>query len=140
MERHGFKIARRLRTITEPSISHPLKIRLFHNYFFNVFAGLNKRHVLVFPACTRFEHSLGTMHLVSIACKTVQTTTVLSLNALSTIILLILRRKVSLDVNHGTLSPTFDDVNKIFECDYTFQVIRLAALMHDIGHLLLPQR
>jgi HD superfamily phosphohydrolase len=35
---------------------------------------------------------------------------------------------------HGRLSPTFDMIEKIFNDPYTAQALRLAGLLHDLGH------
>jgi len=35
---------------------------------------------------------------------------------------------------HGLLAPTFPLMNEIFESDYNLQLLRLAGLLHDLGH------
>lgn len=93
----------------------------------------------VFPGAThtRFEHSLGVMHLAGVAWNKLQTnqerlyTTLTRYGEFESI------EKRSSDkdgVVHGRISPTFALMGKIFQSDYIIQALRLAALLHDLGH------
>ena len=93
----------------------------------------------VFPGAThtRFEHSLGVMHLANIAwhkLKTNQERLEKSLDRYGDY------RKIEKsplgddDVKHGGLAATFQHTKKIFASRYVLQCLRLAALLHDLGH------
>lgn len=93
---------------------------------------------LVFPGAShsRMEHSLGVMHLAGIAWSKLQD------NQMRI-------RSKSSDYKHfqerelqdrqgnkvkGFLAPTFSEIEKIFNSQYLLQTVRLAAVLHDIGH------
>ncbi len=92
---------------------------------------------LVFPGAShsRFEHSLGVMQLaghtwtkikanqrrLSETCQKIQSFSAEEAKGVGGIV-------------HGLLSPTFSVINDIFDCVYTQQSVRLAALLHDLGH------
>lgn len=93
----------------------------------------------VFPGAThtRFEHSLGVMHLAGVAWEKLKANQQRLYHSLS-------RYPDYAEVEragapqhtlvHGLLAPTFDVAQKVFRSDYIFQALRLAGLMHDIGH------
>ncbi len=91
----------------------------------------------VFPGAThtRFEHSLGVMHLAGVAWEKLKANQARLRNSLSRI-----EGFQSMEMQgegvsgHGRLHPTFDLMDKIFNSDYIFQTFRLAALLHDVGH------
>ena len=91
----------------------------------------------VFPGAshTRFEHSLGTMHLAGKAWmkiwenqKRLRASCEKIPNFASKE-----RREGGVEA-HGILFPTFSYLESIFANDYILQALRLAALCHDIGH------
>ena len=91
----------------------------------------------VFPGAShsRFEHSLGVMQQAGI--------TWLKMRANQNRLAQTCRsfdkfdqreRQVKGGLVHGLLTPTFDIVEELFSSPYTQQALRLAALMHDVGH------
>jgi HD superfamily phosphohydrolase len=86
----------------------------------------------VFPGAThtRFEHSLGVMHLAGVAWDKLRS------NQMR------LRDKYqnslqAFEKDRGTsglLSPTFSLFDHVFSSSYSLQILRLAGLLHDIGH------
>lgn len=92
----------------------------------------------VFPGAThtRFEHSLGVMHLAGLAwdkLKKNQDRMRMTLSRVPGFGQLERSVKDPRDI-HGLLAPTFDDIDLVFGSDYILQAIRLAGLMHDLGH------
>lgn len=89
----------------------------------------------VFPGAThtRFEHSLGVMHLAGIAWEKLKANQARLRNSLSRIDDFA-QIEARGEVVHGRLHPTFDLMETIFNSDYALQTFRLAALLHDVGH------
>jgi len=93
---------------------------------------------LVFPGAShsRFEHSIGVMHQAGVAWEKIrqnQNRLEISTKKYKDFA----QRedsKISGQGLHGVLHPTFELSNKLFKSDYVFQALRLAALMHDMGH------
>ena len=92
----------------------------------------------VFPGAShsRFEHSLGVMHLAGIAWnKLYENQKALRNSTRKYEDFAQLEKRPGKSVaTHGLLSPTFDMLDEIFGDDYPLQALRLAALMHDLGH------
>ncbi len=92
----------------------------------------------VFPGAShsRFEHSLGVMHLAGVAWnklyenqKSLRHTTKKYDDFAK------IERTTGKDPgSHGLLHPTFGMIDEIFGDEYPLQALRLAALLHDIGH------
>jgi HD superfamily phosphohydrolase len=89
----------------------------------------------VFPGAThsRFEHSLGVLHLGSLAWEKLKTNQARLRNSLA--------RYQDFagseprgEGSHGRLAPTFGLMDAVFSSDYVLQCFRLAALLHDVGH------
>jgi uncharacterized protein len=91
----------------------------------------------VFPGAThtRFEHSLGAMHLAGVAWQKLKANQVRLMNSMSP---LDHARAHEDSWNkkevHGLLTPTFNIISEIYDCDYSLQTLRLTALVHDLGH------
>ena len=93
---------------------------------------------LVFPGAShsRFEHSIGVMHLAGVAWNKIkqnQYRLELATNKYKDFAV----REESGNIDqglHGLLHPTFDIARQLFKSDYVYESLRLAALMHDMGH------
>ena len=138
----GLEIVRRIRgnvhgsidvsELEDAVISHPYFQRLRR---IKQLAFLN----YVFPGAThtRFEHSLGVMHLAGVAWNkllTNQERLYTALNRYGEFETIEKRGTTKDEVIHGRISPTFALMGKIFQSDYIIQALRLAALLHDLGH------
>lgn len=117
--------------IEDAVISHPYFQRLRR---IKQLAFLN----YVFPGAThtRFEHSLGVMHLAGIAWDKLYINQQRLYRSLCQYGAFedIERYESDKTPWHGLLSPSFALIGKVFQSDYVLQVIRLAGLMHDMGH------
>jgi uncharacterized protein len=92
----------------------------------------------VFPGAShsRFEHSLGVMHLAGVAWNKLYENQKALRNSTSKYgdFADLEKRSGKNAVTHGLLSPTFTMMDEIFGDEYPLQALRLAALMHDLGH------
>ena len=92
----------------------------------------------VFPGAShsRFEHSLGVMHLAGVAWHKLYENQKSLKNATRKYddFIELEKRSGKDKAAHGLLSPTFSMIDDIFGDDYPLQALRLAALMHDLGH------
>lgn len=93
---------------------------------------------LVFPGAShsRFEHSIGVMHLAGTAWQKIRDNQ--NRLRLSTHRYKDFESRERSQTHgggiHGLLSPTFELVDKVFSSSYVLQCLRLAGLMHDLGH------
>lgn len=92
----------------------------------------------VFPGAThtRFEHSLGVMHLAGVAWEKLKINQERLRQSLSRMesFATLERSPPPSGPNHGTLTPTFAVMDELFSSDYLLQAFRLAGLLHDLGH------
>ncbi|MBC7660974.1 MAG: HD domain-containing protein [Chitinophagaceae bacterium] len=91
----------------------------------------------VFPGAThtRFEHSLGVMHLAARAWEKLKTNQERLRHTVSNIQdFKAFEEQADRNEKHGRLWPTFAMMDQIFQSDYSLQTFRLAALLHDVGH------
>ena len=98
----------------------------------------------VFPGAThtRFEHSLGVMHLAGLAWNKVkqnQERLYHSLSRYGDFSQIEANHMKTESESHGSLSPTFAVIGQVFNSDYILQTFRLAALLHDIGTSIFSQ-
>lgn len=91
----------------------------------------------VFPGAThsRFEHSLGVMQLAG------ETWTKMRANQRRLAAscaryrdFAAIESKGDGGLVHGLLAPTFPVIDDVFDSAYNLQVLRLAGLLHDVGH------
>lgn len=99
----------------------------------------------VFPGAThtRFEHSLGVLHLAGRAWDKLKANQVRLRNSLGDDQIFAASESdqpseagggLGGPALHGRLHPTFALMDKIFNSAYILQTFRLAALLHDVGH------
>jgi len=91
----------------------------------------------VFPGAShsRFEHSLGVMHLAGIAWDKLRVNQArLEQSASRYSKFPEIEAAGYMGQVHGLLAPTFPMMGKVFSNAYTLQTLRLAALLHDLGH------
>ncbi len=92
---------------------------------------------LVFPggAHSRFVHSLGAMHLAGVAWeKLLRNQRRLAETARNEWDFPAQELQGPGGLLHGLLAPTFPLISEVLEDDRTLQALRLAALLHDLGH------
>lgn len=87
----------------------------------------------VFPGAThtRFEHSLGVLHMAGEVWDRLRENQFRLKTALARIKDF---EKLESKEKHGLLAPTFKMLDGLFSSDHLLQVIRLAGLLHDVGH------
>lgn len=87
----------------------------------------------VFPGAThtRFEHSLGVLHMAGEVWDRLRENQFRLKTALSRIKDF---EKLESQEKHGRLAPTLAMIDPLFSSDHLLQVIRLAGLLHDVGH------
>ena len=117
-------------TLEDKVIAHPIfqRLRRIKQTAFLSF---------VFPGAshTRFEHSLGTMHLAGKAWMKIWENQKRLRTSCEKIPGFSAKEQVEEGMGiHGILNPTFSVLESIFANDYILQPLRLAALCHDIGH------
>lgn len=91
----------------------------------------------VFPGAThsRFEHSLGVMQLAGIAWDKLRVNQRRIAEATQNLPDFVAHEKHGVGgICHGLLAPTFSIMSQVFDSDYNLQVLRLAGLLHDVGH------
>lgn len=92
----------------------------------------------VFPGAShsRFEHSLGVMYLAEKAWSKIQDNQMRLRQTYhhDPVYVLSKRKTKPTSSVNGRLNPTFSLLEQIFSSDYVVQVLRLAALLHDVGH------
>lgn len=119
-----------LSALEDEVIAHPIFQRL-RRVKQTAFLGL------VFPGAThsRFEHSLGVMHQAGQAWNKLRDNQTRLMQASQRYVHFAERETQNAgQMIHGLLSPTFPMIDRVFGSEYIFQTLRLAALMHDIGH------
>lgn len=87
---------------------------------------------LAFPGAThsRFEHSLGVLHLATVTWRKLYDN---QKQLAKTLAALPDYREIEKN-NSCRLLPPLEVMDKIFHSPYIAQALRLAALMHDVGH------
>ena len=94
---------------------------------------------LVFPGAShsRFEHSLGVLQLTADTWHKMRANQQRLANSCGRYRNFAATEKRGIgptSLVHGLLAPTFAVMDEIFSCGYTQQALRLAGLLHDIGH------
>ena len=93
---------------------------------------------LIFPGAShsRLEHSLGVMHLVGLAWGKIKDNQIRLRQQCSRYKSFATREQnpETGETTNGLLFPTFSEVESIFASSYVLQALRLAALLHDVGH------
>lgn len=94
---------------------------------------------LIYPGSShsRFEHSLGVMHLAGLAWAKIKDNQIRLKNTCQSYKHFEAReqkRQEGGEPIHGLLAPTFPIIDRVFSSPYILQAIRLAALLHDVGH------
>lgn len=92
---------------------------------------------LVFPGAShsRFEHALGVVKLAGKAWGRLHVNQKQLADTLKrSSDFPAVEQKGHEGLVHGLLSPTFTVMDNLFSSSYTLQALRLAALLHDIGH------
>lgn len=91
----------------------------------------------VFPGAThtRFEHSLGVMHIAGKAWRRIEE----NQHRLRSVCeryehFSLTEKKKTQTENHGTLFEAFQKSESLFSDEYVYQALRLAAMLHDVGH------
>lgn len=134
-------VRRRIRDSVHGTVDvSALEDRVIHHPIFQRLRRLRQTAFLnfVFPGAThtRFEHSLGVMHLAGTAWERMRVNQQVLLDRLSQY-RDFERREYSVragEALHGLLAPTIGASQEIFSSSYTLQALRLAALLHDVGH------
>ncbi|MFK7873771.1 MAG: HD domain-containing protein [Oligoflexales bacterium] len=87
---------------------------------------------LVFPGAshTRLEHSLGVMHQAGVAWRKIAAN---QKRFLAPYLKTEQDEAVTSEL-HGSLFPTLDKIAEVFSSENILQIVRLAALLHDVGH------
>ncbi|MBC7530610.1 MAG: HD domain-containing protein [Oligoflexus sp.] len=136
----GLNIVRRIRDNLHGSIDvSELEDAVISHPFFQRLRRVRQLAFLhyVFPGAThtRFEHSLGVMHLAARAWEKLQTNQERLRHTVSNIQdFKAFEEAADKKERHGRLWPTFAMMDQIFQSDYSLQTFRLAALLHDVGH------
>ena len=134
------KIVRRVRDNLHGSIDiSELEDRVISHPVFQRLRRIRQTAFLsfVFPGAshTRFEHSLGVMHLAGIAWNKIYANQIRLNQACQRFpFFSVMEQSEQEEPVHGLLMPTFSILDEIFCSDYILQALRLAALLHDIGH------
>ncbi len=116
--------------IEDKIVSHPIfqRLRRIHQTAFLSY---------VFPGAshTRFEHSLGVMHMADRAWHHIISNQKRLGNSINRIKNFAeIEKNSQKEIVHGLLAPAFGKAESIFQSDYVLQVLRLAGLLHDLGH------